>query len=115
MLPERRRDAYDLLHGIPDEVETVLEREGIHCDYRKGGALYCAARYPEQEASLRSYLQKLYRQGLNEAEYRWLSTVELAAQLRIAKPYGAIYTPNVATVHPAKLVRGLARAVERLG
>jgi len=32
--PEQRRDAYDLLHGIPDDVETVLELEGIHCDYR---------------------------------------------------------------------------------
>lgn len=113
--PEQRRGAYDLLHGIPDEVASVLEREGILCDYRKGGALYCAARYPEQEASLRSYLEKLHRQGLTEDEYRWLSPSELAAQLRIAKPYGAIYTPNVATIHPAKLVRGLARTVERLG
>lgn len=112
---QQRRTAYDLLHGIPDEVEAVLQREGIHCDYRKGGALYCAARYPEQELTLRSYLQKLYKQGLNEAQYRWLSPAELAAQLRIARPYGAVFTPNVATLHPARLVRGLARAVERLG
>jgi hypothetical protein len=32
----------------------VLAREGIDCDYRKGGVLYCAARYPEQESSLRA-------------------------------------------------------------
>ncbi|CAI8965328.1 gamma-glutamylputrescine oxidase [Pseudomonas sp. IT-P44] len=112
---ERRRASYDLLHSIPDEVEVVLEREGIDCDYRKGGALYCAARYPEQEASLRQYLDKLYGQGLTESHYRWLSPEQLAQQIRIAKPYGGIYAPHVATLHPAKLVRGLARTVERMG
>jgi len=68
--PEQRRASYDLLHDIPDEVKSVIEREGIDCDYRKGGALYCAARYPEQEATLRQYLDKLYSQGLNENDYR---------------------------------------------
>ncbi|WP_095194232.1 FAD-binding oxidoreductase [Pseudomonas sp. Irchel 3A7] len=113
--PERRRASYDLLHNIPEEVRIVLEREGIDCDLRQGGALYCAARYPEQEASLRQYLDKLYRQGLNENDYRWLSPEQLAQQIRIAKPYGGIHAPHVATLHPAKLARGLARTVERMG
>jgi len=113
--PEQRRASFDLLHSIPDEVEIVLEREGIACDYRKGGALYCAARYQEQQDSLRQYLDKLYRQGLNESDYRWLSPEQLAQQIRVAKPYGGIYAPHVATLHPAKLVRGLARTVERMG
>ncbi|MGH8386604.1 MAG: NAD(P)/FAD-dependent oxidoreductase [Pseudomonas sp.] len=113
--PEQRRASYDLLHGIPEEVENVLEREGIDCDYRKGGALYCAARYPEQEASLRQYLDKLYKQGLNESDYRWLSPEQLAQQIRVAKPYGGIFAAHVATLHPAKLVRGLARTVEHMG
>ncbi|WP_025854671.1 FAD-binding oxidoreductase [Pseudomonas sp. CHM02] len=113
--PEQRRASFDLLHAIPDEVAQVLQREGIDCDYRKGGALYCAARYPEQEGSLRRYLDKLYAQGLTEADYRWLGPQQLAEQIRIAKPYGGIYAPHVATINPAKLVRGLARAVERMG
>ena len=112
---EQRRASFDLLHGIADEVAIVLEREGIDCDYRKGGALYCAARYPEQETSLRHYLDGLYRQGLTESDYRWLSPEQLAQQVRIAKPYGGIYAPHVATLHPARLVRGLARTVERMG
>lgn len=113
--PVQRRASYDLLHNIPDEVEIVLEREGIACDYRKGGVLYCAARYPEQETSLRQYLDSLHKQGLNENDYRWLNPKQLAQQIRIAKPYGGIYAPHVATLHPAKLVRGLARTVERMG
>ncbi|QJI40252.1 FAD-dependent oxidoreductase [Pseudomonas sp. ADAK2] len=112
---EQRRTSFDLLHSIPDEVEIVLEREGIDCDYRKGGVLYCAARYPEQETSLRSYLDKLYSQGLTENDYRWLSPEQLAQQIRVAQPYGGIYAPHVATINPAKLVRGLARTVERMG
>jgi glycine/D-amino acid oxidase-like deaminating enzyme len=112
---EQRRASFDFLHGIPDEVAIVLEREGIDCDYRKGGVLYCAARYPEQETSLRRYLDKLYSQGLNEADYRWLSPEQLAQQIRVAKPYGGIYAPHCATIQPAKLVRGLARTVERMG
>lgn len=112
---EQRRASFDLLHSIPDEVEIVIEREGIDCDYRKGGVLYCAARYPEQEHSLRGYLDSLYAQGLNEADYRWLSPEQLNQQIRLARPYGAIYAPHCATIHPAKLVRGLARTVERMG
>jgi glycine/D-amino acid oxidase-like deaminating enzyme len=112
---EDRRASYDLLHSIPDEVEIVIEREGIDCDYRKGGVLYCAARYPEQESSLRQYLDDLYRQGLTEHDYRWLTAQQLAQQIRVAKPYGGIYAPHVATIHPARLVRGLARTVERMG
>ncbi|BAV75445.1 FAD dependent oxidoreductase [Pseudomonas chlororaphis subsp. aurantiaca] len=112
---QQRRASFDLLHGIPDEVASVLEREGIDCDYRKGGVLYCAARYPEQEVTQRRYLDKLYRQGLDERDYRWLSPEQLARQIRVAKAYGGIYAPHCATIQPAKLVRGLARAVERLG
>ncbi|MEX5608431.1 FAD-dependent oxidoreductase [Pseudomonas protegens] len=113
--PQQRRASFDLLHGIPDEVANVIEREGIDCDYRKGGVLYCAARYPEQETSLRHYLDTLYAQGLNQDDYRWLNPEQLAQQIRLAKPYGGIFAPNCATIQPAKLVRGLARAVERLG
>lgn len=112
---EQRRASFDLLHGIPDEVGQVLAFEGIDCHYRKGGALYCAARYPEQESSQRDYLKHLHSLGLDDRDYRWLSPAELAEQLRIARPYGGIFTPHVATIQPARLVRGLARTVERMG
>ncbi|MDF0730296.1 FAD-dependent oxidoreductase [Pseudomonas entomophila] len=113
--PQQRRASVDLLHGIPDEVHSVLQREGIDCDYRKGGVIYCAARYPEQERTLRAYLDDLYRQGMNEDDYRWLKPEQLAGQLRVSNAYGAIFSPHVATIQPAKLVRGLARAVEAQG
>ncbi|WP_417702469.1 NAD(P)/FAD-dependent oxidoreductase [Pseudomonas sp.] len=110
-----RKASFDLLHGIPDEVASVVAREGIDCDLRKGGVLYCAARYPEQEVRLREYLDELRALGLSEEDYRWMAPSELAAQLRLANAYGALYSPHCATIQPAKLVRGLARCVEGLG
>ncbi|UTW09086.1 NAD(P)/FAD-dependent oxidoreductase [Pseudomonas benzenivorans] len=112
---EARRAAFALLHGIPDEVAAVLQREGITCDYRKGGVLHCAARYPEQAERLRTWLEQLHGQGLGEADYRWLTPGELGRQLRIHGALGAVHSPHCATVQPARLVQGLALAVERLG
>lgn len=110
-----RKQAYDLLHGIPDEVASVLQREQIDCDYRKGGVLYCAARYPEQLSSLQSQLAEYRALGLDESDYRWLTPVDLAKQLQLRNAYGAIHTPHCATIQPAKLVRGLARCVTAMG
>ena len=110
-----RQAAYRLLHDIPDEVARVLKREQIICDYRKAGALYCAARYPEQLSSLRAHLADLRAEGLDEADYRWLTPFDLGKQLQLANAYGAIYTPHCATIQPAKLVRGLAGCVSTMG
>jgi glycine/D-amino acid oxidase-like deaminating enzyme len=116
-LPEpRRRESWDLLQAIPDEVGRMTREEAIACDFRKGGTLYCAARYPEQKTRLRNWLTTMHTQeGLNEEDIRWLSPAELTQELRIPGALGAVYTPHCATIQPAKLVRGLAAAVERLG
>lgn len=110
-----RRESWSLLHAIPDEVVRVTTAESIDCDFRRGGMLYCAARYPEQETRLRAYLDSLHHEGLTEADYRWLTPAELAGHLRIAGALGGLYSPHCATIQPAKLARGLARAVERMG
>ncbi|MVW74522.1 NAD(P)/FAD-dependent oxidoreductase [Pseudomonas xionganensis] len=110
-----RREAFDLLHGIPDEVAQVLEREGIHCDYRKGGVFYCAARYPEQLDSLKAQLAALRALGLDETDYRWLTPFDLGKRISMTNAFGAIHSPHCATIQPAKLVRGLARCVSALG
>ena len=113
--PEARAESFDLLHGIPDEVARVCAQEGIDCDLRKGGVLYAAARYPEQERRLREMLEGYREQGLGEGDYAWLSPQALREQLNVANAYGGVYSPHCATIQPAKLVRGLARVVESLG
>lgn len=113
--PAVRAQSRTLLHDIPDEVGRVIAREGIDCHYRKGGVLYCAARYPEQQVRLRQQLADWRKHGHGEDDYRWLEVAELNQQLRLATPYGAVYSPHVATIQPARLVRGLAACVERMG
>lgn len=88
-----RAEGFGLLQGIPDEVAAVCQRERIDCDLRKGGVLYCAARYPEQASRLRGYLESYRALGLGEADYRWLEPSELSAQLNVANAYGALYSP----------------------
>lgn len=115
-LPQEAQKRYrDLIHSIPDEAAAVFEREGIECGYRKGGMLVCAARYPEQEGWVRAELSELYARGYGSDDYRWLEADELAQQVKIAGSKGALYSPHCATIQPAKLILGLARAAERLG
>ena len=103
-----------ILEILP-EVERVLARERLECDYQRGGGLFAAARYPEQLEWQRQHLAALHALGYGEADYRWLDSAELGARLRVARPLGAIYTPHVARIQPAKLAFGLAAAVSRLG
>lgn len=101
--------------GILPEVERVLARERLDCDYQRGGGLFAAARYPEQLGWQREHLAELQALGYGEEDYRWLDSAELTARLRLARPLGAIYTPHIARIQPAKLASGLATAVSRPG
>ena len=56
----------------------------------------------------------LYGLGLEDG-VRLLDADETAGRVRITGARGALYNPHCATIHPARLARGLARAVERLG
>jgi glycine/D-amino acid oxidase-like deaminating enzyme len=98
-----------------DEVLAVCAAEGIAADQVKHGILH-VARNAAQAARLRA--------GLPE-ERRWLPDPEhdlvaldraaLEARVRIAGAQAALLNPHAARVQPAKLVQGLAAAVERLG
>ncbi len=112
---EERREAYAEVHGLVDEVARVASLEGIDCGLAKGGALSVAARFPEQLPWARAYYSALQAAGHSEQDYRWLSAAETAQRVCIDRPLGAVYTPHVAAIQPAKLVRGLAGAAEKAG
>src|SRR5207302_1126957 len=53
--------------------------------------------------------------GLGEEDVRELDAGQLAERVRVAGARAATFSPHVARVHPAKLLKGLAAAVEQLG
>jgi glycine/D-amino acid oxidase-like deaminating enzyme len=96
-----------------DEVGRVAEEEGIGAQFRKGGLIRIARGAHELPAleAIRDGLESL---GLAEG-VQTLSAAELAERVRVNRAVAALFDPHCATIHPGRLVRGLARAVERRG
>jgi glycine/D-amino acid oxidase-like deaminating enzyme len=95
-----------------DEVIRVAAAEGIEADVVKGGVLE-VARTPAQLTRLRAYVTEEHAFGENEREL--LSARETTARIAVAGALGGTWTPHGARIQPAKLVRGLAETVRRLG
>jgi len=96
-----------------DEIGRVLETEGLDADYDKQGFV-SLARNPAQLRRIHASVAAAQRFGLPA---QWQSWSASQAQEKIAATdvLGALYTPYCAVLHPGKLVRALAAAVERLG
>jgi glycine/D-amino acid oxidase-like deaminating enzyme len=112
-----RESAYALQRAMIDTVDEIAEvcsQEGIDAHYVKGGSL-TAATSPAHAIRLEEEVAEARRWGFGPEDVRWLEPKELAGRLKIAGARGAVYTPHCAAVHPARLVRGLARAVEGRG
>jgi glycine/D-amino acid oxidase-like deaminating enzyme len=96
-----------------DEVERVVKAESIDAQFRRGGELLLA-RGPQHLAGLRESHKAFERIGL--ADYgTLLDAGETAARVRVAGAVGSLLMPSCGVLHPGRLVRGLARAVERRG
>jgi glycine/D-amino acid oxidase-like deaminating enzyme len=95
------------------EVGRVCEEERIDAHFHLGGAL-SLARGAHQLPSIQAARAVYERLGLEDRN-RLLSAEETREHVRVTDVYGALYTPQCASVHPGRLVRGLARAVERRG
>jgi glycine/D-amino acid oxidase-like deaminating enzyme len=95
------------------EVGRAAQAEGIDCHYRNGGTVVLA-RTPVQ-------LERVRAEVAEDAEFGgvdgWtlLSAQEAAGRVGADGVLGGMHTPHCARIHPARLARGLARAVERRG
>lgn len=112
---EERKACCRVLFENVDNIGERLQQEGIDASFHKGGVLYAAARYPEQVAMQRKVLKGLYQAGHTEDDCWWLDARELSEKVRLRNGYGAIFKRHCATINPARMVRGLAEAVERKG
>ncbi len=96
-----------------DEVGRVAAAEGIEAHFRKGGTVV-VARTPAEESRARAAVADSAAWGLGD-HLRWLPADEARQRLGATNVRGATYTPDCARIHPARLVRGLARVVVDAG
>jgi glycine/D-amino acid oxidase-like deaminating enzyme len=111
---ERAVAQHRAMQRTVDEIGQVLVDEGIDCDFTKGGTVV-VARTPQQLDRARAEVTEARRWGFGDGDLALLGADEARGRLGAADALGATFTPHCAAVHPARLVRGLARAVERLG
>ncbi|MBI1379251.1 MAG: FAD-dependent oxidoreductase [Frankiales bacterium] len=97
-----------------DEVGRATAAEGIDCHFRKGGTVVLA-RTPVQLERARTEVAEQRSWGFGPERLDLLDADAARARLGATDVLGATYTPDCASIHPARLVRGLALAVERLG
>ena len=102
------------MHETVDEVGAVAAAEGIDCHFAKGGTMR-AARNPAHVGRLQAEVAQFHDFGFTDDDYRWLDRDEAQQMIKTTNAEGAMFTPHCAAIHPARLVRGLARAVESSG
>jgi len=95
-----------------DEVGRVAEVEGVDCDYVRGGTV-TFARDRVQLAAARGEFAESEEFGVDRVTLA--GTESVRARYGVPDAVAATITPACARVHPGKLVRGIARAVERRG
>ena len=101
------------LRGTVAEILAVCAAEGIDADILPTEELMIASN-PAQMARLKAELA--HRQLWGEVDrVRELSASEVQQRISVPGVTGALAITDMARVQPAKLVRGLAEAVERLG
>lgn len=102
------------LFASVDAVGDVALKEGIDCDYAKGGVL-TVARKGFQDLYARQEVDHAKALGLTDDDIRYLDGREARAMLNATNVVSGVWHPHGAAIHPAKLVHGLARAAERRG
>ncbi|MGA7148451.1 MAG: FAD-binding oxidoreductase [Microbacterium sp.] len=100
------------LNDTVDEVIAVARHEGIEADVVKGGELGIA-RSPAQLARLRAAVAA--EQAWPHTDVEEWDAATTASRVGVEGVLGGLWHPHCARVHPAKLVAGLAAAVERRG
>ena len=94
------------------EMGDILKKEGIDCDWQQGGYV-SLARNEAQLVRSRNEVAGWNSWGFGDDHVRLLDKKEASRRANATRVLGGTFTPNCAAVHPAKLVVGLARVVEK--
>lgn len=110
---EPAKTVHAALKDTIDHVAAALTRHDIDAHFDRDGALL-VARGGHQIKAL-EHIQEEMRILGDPDFFRWLEPGEAAELVKVGNTWGALFSEAFAVVHPGRLVRGLARAVERLG
>lgn len=102
------------LRGTVAEVMRVAEEQGIAADILPTDGLTVACT-PAQLQRMRETYEEEIAWGTPKTRIEMIGGEEMRARIKVKDAMGALVTHGVARVQPAKLARGLAAAVERLG
>ncbi len=108
------RRMYSAMQEAVDVVGRAAEEDGIDCHFAKGGTVV-AARSPAQVTRAKEEVAEARLAGVPESDLAWLDAGHAHERIGASGMLGATYTPHCAAIQPARLVRGLADAVERRG
>ena len=100
------------MNSMVRELGEVTQGLGIDCDYRRSGT-FIAARTPAQEQRARADIA--HAKSWGDTDTQWLPTLSAARFAAMDQLLGGTFTPHCASIHPAKLVAGLARVVADRG
>jgi glycine/D-amino acid oxidase-like deaminating enzyme len=101
------------MYDSVDNVGEVCKAEGIDAYYAKGGELEIA-RAAYDLPKLEGFYDEFKAVGL-EDHYELLDAAGTEKRIRVAGAVGSFWNREGAAIQPARLARGLARAVERNG
>lgn len=102
----------DAMNATVAEVVAVAEAEGIDADVVVGGELNVARNAAQLERLEESYADELTWERTDTVR---LDAEATAQRVRVAGALAGLWHPHCARIQPAKLVAGLAAAVERRG
>jgi glycine/D-amino acid oxidase-like deaminating enzyme len=97
-----------------DEVGRVVVAEDLDVHWAKGGTIGLARTRTQVERG-KAEIDEAREWGFGAEDYSWLSAEEMRGHAGASDLLGGTYTPHCAAIQPARLARGLAQAVERLG
>lgn len=110
---EPAKAVHHALKDTVDQVAAALDRHAVDAHFDRDGVLF-VARGGHQVKALQALQHEM--EVLGDPDFvRWLEPGEAAELVKVDNTWGALFSEPFAAVHPGRLVRGLARAVERLG
>jgi glycine/D-amino acid oxidase-like deaminating enzyme len=105
---------YRAMQATVDEVGRVAAAENIDCHWAKGGTVQLARSAAQLERA-KAEVAEMREYGFGEDDLVLLTESQARARVAASSVLGGTYTPHCAAIHPARLVRGLARVVRERG